>query len=99
MSAGIGGNYDGEGPNVAAKSTTAPGPVASSPDTWAKRGPMNNGITGGQGIGGWSPWTAAGASGLRTKQQGVGRPSASAAATRSSACAPVGSTLPRLAIS
>lgn len=52
---GIAGNYDGEGPNVAPKSATAPGPVAKSPDVWAKRGALNNGIPGGQGIGGTVP--------------------------------------------
>jgi hypothetical protein len=55
MGIGISGNYDGEGPNVAPQTATAPGPVAGSPDVWAKRGSMNNGITGGQGIGGFAP--------------------------------------------
>jgi hypothetical protein len=50
MGVGISGNYDGEGPNVAAPSTTAPGPVTASPDAWATRGSLNNGITGGQSI-------------------------------------------------
>lgn len=53
---GISGNYDGEGPNVAAANgTTAPGPKAASPDIPFKRGAMNNGITGGQGINGFVP--------------------------------------------
>lgn len=49
MSSGISGSYDGEGLNVAAKSATAPGPVAqASPDVWAQ-GAANNTAPGGQG--------------------------------------------------
>lgn len=55
MGQGIGGNYDGEGPNVAAHVNGTlhnPGPIAPSPDVFDKRGSLNNGIAGGQGIGG-----------------------------------------------
>lgn len=55
MGQGIGGDYNGEGPNVAPKSATGPGPIAASPDVWAKRGTLNNGISGGQGIGATVP--------------------------------------------
>lgn len=49
MSAGISGSYDGEGLNVAAKSATAPGPVAQqSPDIWAQGAALNTSL-GGQG--------------------------------------------------
>lgn len=56
MSSGISGNYDGEGPNVSAAVVgTAPGPSTPSPDVYAKRGTLNNGIVGGQGIGAMVP--------------------------------------------
>jgi hypothetical protein len=49
MSSGISGSYDGEGPNVAAKSATAPGPTAQvSPDIWAQGAALNS-APGGQG--------------------------------------------------
>ena len=68
MSGGISGNYDGEGPNVApANGTTNPGPVAPSPDVPFKRGTMNNGIIGGQGIGGFVPVDRRGR--LRTSEE------------------------------
>jgi len=49
MSGGIGGNYDGEGPNVAAASATNPGPIVQSPDIWAQTNGLNNNKNGGQG--------------------------------------------------
>lgn len=68
MGIGISGNYDGEGPNVAPASPgVAPGPVVKAPDVWAKRGALNNGITGGQGINGLTPVDRVGR--LRTAEE------------------------------
>lgn len=58
MATGLSGNYDGEGPNVAAAvpgTKNNPGPVTQSPDIPDKRGTLNDGITGGQGIQGTVP--------------------------------------------
>ena len=46
---GMSGSYDGEGANVAAAGTTAPGPVAASPDVWKQTNGLNNAANGGQG--------------------------------------------------